>query len=78
MAQQGLTVDNNIVTVDNETITVDNDTITLADVGYYSTYLQVPVTCIDTDFVKKTTINDKRDISYFFKFKETASKVKNQ
>ncbi len=76
--QQGITVDNDIITVDNEAITVDSDTITLADIGYYSTYLQVPVTCIDTDFVKKTTINDKRDISYFFKFKETASKVKNQ
>lgn len=76
--QQGITVDNDIITVDNETITVDSDTITLADVGYYSTYLQVPVTCVDTDFVKKTNINDKRDISYFFKFKETASKVKNQ
>jgi len=74
--QQGITVDNDIITVDNETITVDSDTITLADVGYYSTYLQVPVTCVDTDFVKKTNINDKRDISYFFKFKETASKVK--
>lgn len=76
--QQGITVDNDIVTVDNETISVDSDTVTLADIGYYSTYLQVPVTCVDTDFVKKTTINDKRDISYFFKFKETASKVKNQ
>jgi len=76
--QEGITVDNDIITVDNETITVDSDNITLADVGYYSTYLQVPVTCIDTDFTKKTTINDKRDISYFFKFKETASKIKNQ
>lgn len=78
VAQQGITVDNDIITVDNETITVDSDTVTLADVGHYSTYLQVPVTCIDNDFVKKTNINDKRDISYFFKFKETASKVKNQ
>jgi hypothetical protein len=78
IAQQGITVDNNIITVDNTNITVDSDTITLADVGYYSTYLQVPVICTDTDFVKRTTINDKRDISYFFKFKETASKVKNQ
>jgi len=78
VAQQGITVDNDIVTVDNETITVDSDTITLSDVGYYSTYLQVPVTCIDNDFVKKTTINDKREISYTIKFKETASKIKNQ
>lgn len=78
VAQQGLTVDNDIVTIDNETITIDSDTVTLADVGYYSTYLQVPVTCTDNDFVKKTTINDRRDISYTLKFKETASKIKNQ
>ena len=77
-AQVGITVDNDIVTVDNETITVDSDTITVGDVGYYSTYLQVPVTCVDSDFVKRTLINDKRDISYTLKFKETASKIKNQ
>jgi len=28
--------------------------------------------------VKETTINDKREISYTIKFKETASKIKNQ
>ena len=77
-AQVGITVDNDIITVDNETITVDSDTITVGDVGYYSTYLQVPVTCVDSDFVKRTLINDKRDISYTLKFKETASKIKNQ
>jgi len=77
-AQVGITVDNDIITVDNETITVDSDTVTVGDVGYYSTYLQVPVTCVDSDFVKKTLINDKRDISYTLKFKETASKIKNQ
>lgn len=76
-AQIGITVDNDIVTIDNETITVDSDTVTVGDVGYYSTYLQVPVTCTDNDFSKKTTINDKRDISYTLKFKETASKIKN-
>lgn len=76
--QVGITVDNDIVTVDNETITVDSDTVTVEDLGYYSSYLQVPVTCVDSDFVKKTTINDKRDISYTLKFKETASKIKNQ
>ena len=77
-AQVGITVDNDIITVDNETITVDSDTITVGDVGYYSTYLQVPVTCVDSDFIKRTLINDKRDISYTLKFKETASKIKNQ
>lgn len=78
VAQQGLTVDNTIITVDNETITVDSDTVTLGDVGYYSTYLQVPVTCVDSDFTQKNNKNDKRDVAYTLKFKETASKIKNQ
>ena len=73
-----MTVDNTIVTVDNTTITVDSDTVTNADIGYYSTYLQVPVMCVDTDFTQKNFINDKRDVSYTLKFKETASKIKKQ
>lgn len=78
VAQQGITVDNTFITVDNNNITVDNDTVTTEDLGYYSTYLQVPVTCVDNDFTQRTFINDKRDISYTLKFKETASKIKKQ
>lgn len=78
VVQQGLTVDNDIITVDNESITVDSDTVTVNDIGYYSTYLQVPVTCTENNFVKRTQLNDKRDISYTLKFEETASKIKNQ
>lgn len=74
----GLTVDNTNITVDNTNITVDSTTITVLDVGYYANYQQIPVSIIDTDFVKRTNINDKRDISYTLKFKETASKIKNQ
>lgn len=77
-AEVGLTVDSTTITVDNTDITVDATTITVDDVGFYSTYSQVPVTCVDSDFVKRTMINDKRDISYTLKFKETASKIKNQ
>lgn len=76
VAQVGITVDNDIITVDNTNITVDSDTITNDDVGYYSTSQQVPVTVVDSNFVKRTNNNDKRDISYFVKFKETNSKVK--
>ena len=77
-ADIGLTVDTTTITIDNTDITIDATTITVDDVGYYSTYSQVPVTCVDNDFVKKTLINDKHEISYTLKFKETASKIKNQ
>lgn len=75
--QEGITVDNDIITVDNDTITVDSDTVTLADIGYFTTYTQVPVRVMDSNFVKRTFNNDKRDISYFIKFRETDSKIKN-
>ena len=74
--QQGITVDNTIITVDNTSITIDSDTVTNVDIGFYSTYVQVPVYCIDTDFSEKNIINDKREISYTIKLKETASKIK--
>lgn len=77
-AQQGITVDSTIVTADNTTITSDSDTVTVGDIGFYSTFLQVPVVCIDTDFTQKNLINDKREVSYTLKFRETASKIKKQ
>lgn len=78
VVQQGITIDNGIITIDNTNITIDSDTVTVNDIGYYSTYLQVPVSMVENNFVKRTQINDKRDISYTIKFKETASKIKNQ
>lgn len=76
VAQQGITVDNTIITVDNTSITVDSDTVTTADLGFFSTYAQIPVYCIDTDFTERNIINDKREIFYTIKLKETASKIK--
>ena len=76
VAQTGITIDNDIITIDNDNITIDSDTVTVGDIGYFATYTQVPVRVVDSNFAKRTFINDKRDISYFIKFKETASKIK--
>jgi hypothetical protein len=69
--QTGLTVDSTIVSVDNTTITVDSDTVTAADLGFYSTFVQIPVNNSATNFLKKTRLNDKSSISYTLEMEET-------
>lgn len=45
--------------------------------GYYNYFRQIPVIVTDTDFTRKTRLNDKSKISYNIKFEETTSKVRN-
>jgi hypothetical protein len=73
----GLTVDTTTVTVDNTTYTVDNDTVTTLDLGYYSTYKQIPVTCENQSFTKKTRLNDKGKINYELNFNVTIGRINN-
>jgi len=75
--QTGITVDSTIVTVDNTTITVDSDVVTEADLGFYSTYVQIPVSNSSTNFLKKTRLNDKSSISYTLEFEETNNFINN-
>ena len=67
----GLTVDSTVVTADNTTITADSVTVTTADLGNYSSFTQIPVKNVTTNFVKKTKLNDKSSISYTLEFEET-------
>jgi hypothetical protein len=75
--QVGLTVDSTTVTVDSTTYTVDNDTVTNADLGYYSTFKQIPVTNENNSFVKKNRLNDKGKINYDLNFDVTMSRINN-
>jgi len=75
--QEGLTVDSTLVTVDSTIYTVDNETITHADLGYYSTFKQIPVTCSTDNFVKKTRLNDKAKINYDLSFDVTMGRINN-
>lgn len=49
----------------------------LSDLDYYNIYKQIPVIVTDTDFGRKTRLNDKNKISYNIKFKETTDKIRN-
>lgn len=69
--QVGITVDSTTVTVDDTNITVDSDTVTLDNVGFYSKFTQIPVSCNTTSFLKKTRLNDKSSISYTLELEET-------
>lgn len=75
--QTGITVDSTLVTVDNTTITVDSDTVAAENLGFYSTFTQVPVKNSTTNFLKKTRLNDKSSISYTLEFEETNNTINN-
>lgn len=71
----GITVDNTYITADDTTITVDSQTTTVESLGKYKTHQQIPVMVSDTDFIRKTRINDKVAIDYNIKFDETNNKL---
>ncbi len=73
----GTTVDSTLVSVDNTTITVDEDTVTESDLGFYKTFVQIPVKNNTETFLKKTRLNDKSSISYTFELEETNNFINN-
>lgn len=71
----GITIDSTFVTIDDTNITIDNTPITPTMVPYFNTFQQIPVIISDTDFVRKTLINDKNQIDYNIKLEETTNKI---
>lgn len=71
----GLTIDNTYVTVDDTNITIDNATVSAESLGYFKTHQQIPVVVVDSDFGRKTRLNDKNQIDYTINFEETTSKI---
>jgi hypothetical protein len=76
-ASAGTTVDSTTVTVDSTLFTVDGDAVTAQDIGFYSTYKQIPVTCSNSSFIKKTRLNDKGKINYDLQLDVTMSRINN-
>lgn len=71
----GVTIDSTFITVDDTNITIDNTPITPTMVPYFNSFQQIPVTVSDSDFVRKTLINDRNQIDYTIKFDETTNKI---
>lgn len=72
---QGVTIDSTFVTIDNTNITIDSATISQELQGYYKGFEQIPVIVTDSDFTRKTRLNDKNKIDYNIKFEETNNKI---
>jgi hypothetical protein len=73
----GITIDNTYITVDDTTITIDSATVTENGNGFFKAHQQIPVTVTDSDFGRKTRMNDKNAIDYTINFEETTSKILN-
>ena len=74
-AGAGLTADNMIVSADNMTYSAD---AMAGPNGFYTGYQQIPVLVVDSDFGRKTRLNDKNKINYNIKFETTTSKISSK
>lgn len=73
----GITVDSTYITADDTNVTVDSDTVSNEYLGLYKTHYQIPVIITDSDFTRKTRLNDRNAIDYNIKFEETNNKINN-
>lgn len=73
----GLTIDNNFITIDSLNISISTTTVTNNNKGLFKTHQQIPVTVTDSNFTRKTRLNDKNAIDYTIEFEETNSKILN-
>jgi hypothetical protein len=73
----GITVDSTLITVDDTNITVDSATVGAEDIGFFKTHQQIPVTITDSDFLRKSRVNDKNEINYNVMLGETNNKINN-
>ena len=71
----GLTIDSTYVTIDNTNITIDSATVGQESNGFFKNHQQIPVVVTDSDFGRKTRLNDKNQIDYTINFEETTSKI---
>lgn len=71
----GITIDSTYKTIDDTNITIDSQTVTANGNGFFKTHQQIPVVVTDSDFGRKTRLNDKNMIDYTINFEETTNKI---
>jgi hypothetical protein len=71
----GITIDSTLVTIDSTEITIDSQTVTSEYLGLLKSFQQIPVIVTDSDFQRKTRVNDKINIDYNIKLEETNNKI---
>jgi hypothetical protein len=73
----GLTIDSTYITVDDINITIDQTVTEPTQVPYFATFQQIPVIVEDSDFIRKTLLNDRSQIDYNIKLMTTTNKINN-
>lgn len=71
----GITIDNTYITIDDLNTTIDGLSVTNENLAKFKTHQQIPVIVTNSDFVRKTRLNDKKDIDFNITFEETNNKV---
>ena len=73
----GVTIDSTYITIDDINTTIDGLSVTDEYLAFFKTHFQIPVVLTDSDFQRKTRMNDKNAIDYNMKFEETNNKINN-
>jgi hypothetical protein len=71
----GITIDSTFVTIDDTNITIDSETAPTELNGFFNEFIQVPVIITNSNFDRKTRINDKNKIDYNIELEETNNKI---
>ena len=71
----GVTIDSTYITIDDINTTIDGLSVTDEYLAFFKTHYQIPVVLTDSDFQRKTRMNDKNAIDYNMKFEETNNKI---
>lgn len=79
--RKGVSIDGDYITIDSTFVTIDglniNKILSSSSEMVYKTHQQIPVVVTDSDFARKTRLNDKNQIDYTISFEETTSKILN-
>lgn len=71
----GITIDNNYITIDSLNTTIDGLSVGEEYLSFFKTHKQVPVIVTNSDFQRKTRLNDKKDINFNIVFERTTNKI---
>jgi hypothetical protein len=55
--------------------TIDGLSVELNDLGFFKTHIQTPVIVTNSDYTRKTRLNDKKDIDFNLTFEATTNKI---
>jgi hypothetical protein len=70
-----VTIDNTYITIDSLNTTIDGLSTDINDLGFFKSHIQTPVIVTNSDYTRKTRLNDKKDIDFNLTFEATTNKI---